>query len=243
MAGHSHWKNIKRTKELSDKARASSFAKISRAISLAVKEKGSNIESNHSLKILIEKAKNNNMPKDKIEKAIKGGSGEIKGENLEEFIFEAYGLDRVAFIVEGITDNKNRSLTNFKTIISKYNSKFAESGSVRWMFEKKGEIKITTNKNIDETEIIIINSGADGYKINNEEIFVYTKIEDLDKIKIYLEKNNLNIEELSISWLSLNQIEIDNKNNEICEKMFSELDESEDIQNIYSNIKNDSFRN
>lgn len=237
MAGHSHWKNIKRTKEASDKERASSFAKISKAISLAVKEKGSNIESNFSLKVLIEKAKKNNMPKDKIEGAIKKGSGEIKGDNLEEFIFEAYGPDGVAFMVEGITDNKNRSLTNFKIIINKHNGKFAESGSVKWMFEKKGEIIVSSKKDLNYIETKIIDSGADDYEINDNEIFVYTKIENLDKIKTYLENNDFNIDDSSISWVSINQIEISEKNKELCDKMFSELDESEDIQKIYSNIK------
>jgi YebC/PmpR family DNA-binding regulatory protein len=136
MAGHSHWKTIKRTKETEDKKRGAIFSKIAREIVIAVREKGKNIDSNPRLRAIIEKAKQYNLPKDNIEKAIKKGAGELPREGLEEIIFEAYGPGNVAIIIEVITDNKNRTLAEIKQILNQNNGKIVAEGGVRWLFEK-----------------------------------------------------------------------------------------------------------
>lgn len=234
MAGHSHWKNTKRTREADAKKRASIFTKMGKVISLAVKDGGPNIDSNPSLRLAVEKARKSNMPKDNIERAIRKVSGETKGGTLESFIFEAYGPGGVAVIVEGITDNKNRSLSDFKTTINKYNGKFAESRSVKWMFEKRGLITIPLIGNIDDLEVELIELGADNYEIQDKEINIYTKPEELEKIKSQLKAP---IESASLIWIPLNSIEISEKEMATCDKMFEELDDNDDIQEIYSNIK------
>ncbi len=137
MAGHSHWKNIKRTKEAEAKKRSLSFAKIAKEISLLAKEKGGDLEKNSNLKSVVEKAKEMNFPKENIEKAIKRGTGELKGENLESFLFEAYGPGGIAIIIKGITDNKNRSLAEIRQILAENKSKLVDSRGVEWMFETK----------------------------------------------------------------------------------------------------------
>ena len=136
MSGHSHFKTIKRVKEANDKKRAQIFSKMARLISVAVKEFGPNPETNPKLRAALETAKQMNVPKENIEKAIKRGTGEIGGEKLEEFLFEAYGPGSVAIIIEGITDNKNRALGEIKHVLSENGSKLVGEGGVRWMFER-----------------------------------------------------------------------------------------------------------
>jgi len=136
MAGHSHWKTIKRTKESEDRKRGKIFSKIAHEIIIAVKERGKNIETNSRLRTIIEKAKQYNLPKDNIERAIKKGANELPGENLEEVFFEAYGPGGIALIIKGITDNKNRTLSEIKQILNKNKGKIISSGGVFWMFEK-----------------------------------------------------------------------------------------------------------
>ena len=136
MSGHSQWKNIKYRKEIVDKKRAKLFSKISRLIIVATKEKGADPETNPQLRTAIEKAQNVNMPKENIDRAIKKGSGQLQGENLEEITYEAYGPAGVAFIIEVITDNKNRTVAEIKHILNSFNGKMAETGSVRYQFDK-----------------------------------------------------------------------------------------------------------
>ena len=137
MSGHSHFKSIKRVKEAGDKKRGQIFSKMAKAISVAAKEGGPNPEANPKLKAAIEIAKNVNIPKDNIERAVLRGSGKLEGEKLEEVLFEAYGPEGIAIIIEGITDNKNRALGEIKQALSQNGGKLVGSGGVRWMFERK----------------------------------------------------------------------------------------------------------
>lgn len=135
MSGHSHWSSIKHKKGTADAKRGKLFSKISRLISVAAKEKGGDPNGNPKLRLAIEKAREANMPKDNIERAIKKGTGEIEGVKMEEVIYEAYGPAGIAIIIEGITDNKNRTLSEVKHILSKFNGKLAQVGSVKYMFD------------------------------------------------------------------------------------------------------------
>jgi len=178
MSGHSHSKTIKHRKDAADAKRGKIFSKISRLINVAAKEKGGDPETNPKLKLAIEKAKEANMPKDNIEKAIKRGTGQIKGVKMEEFIYEAYGLAGVALIIKGITDNKNRTLAEIKHTLSRFGGKLANSGSVKYLFDRKSE-----------------------------------------------------------DWEPKYPLEIELKTEEQLNKLFKTLDENEDVQEIYSNLK------
>jgi len=138
MSGHSHFSTIKHKKAATDAKRGKIFSKISRLISVAAKEKGGDPDSNPKLRVAINKAQQANMPKDKIEHAIKRGTGQLEGVNIEEITYEAYGPAGVALIIEGITDNKNRTLAEIKNILNKFGGKLAETGSVKYMFERQG---------------------------------------------------------------------------------------------------------
>src|SRR3990167_2418216 len=168
MSGHSHFKTVAATKNANDAKKGKIFSKMARVITIAVKEKGSDITSNIQLKAAIEKAKEFNMPKENIERAIKKGTGELAGENLEEVSFEGLGVGGVAIIIEGITDNKNRTLGEVKGILSQHGGKLAGEGAVRWMFERNGLIAVDAEgKTKEELELSAIEAGAEDIKWQN----------------------------------------------------------------------------
>ena len=244
MSGHSHWHSIKYQKTVADQKRGKIFSKISREISVAAKEKGDSPESNPSLRIAIEKAKKMNMPKDNIERAIKRGTGELEGASLETVVFEAYGPGGTALIIEGITDNKNRTLSEIKQILSQGNGKLADEGSVKWLFERKGCITVDYSSQYPDSqtreglELKAIEAGAEDICWHDDFLDIYTTPEDLEKVKINLEEKNIQIERASLDWRAKEEIEVDQKTEESCEKLFESLDENDSVQEIYSNLKN-----
>lgn len=240
MSGHSHAKKIRREKEITDKKRGQIFSKLSRMISVATREKGSNPEMNPKLKLAIEEARSYNLPKDNIERAMKRGTGELAGEKLEEVIFEAFGPAGIAIIVEGITDNKNRAFGEIKQILSQNAGKMANEGSVRWLFEKRGAIIINNEQktiNNEELELKAIEAGAEDIYWHDNVLDVYTKPENLETVKKTLEEKGVKIESASLDWVPKEMVEIGQKDKEVVEKLFNVLDENDAVQNIYSNLK------
>ena len=242
MSGHSHFSTIKRKKEITDLKRGKVFSKLARQILIVAKEKGGDIETNSNLRMIVEKAKGLNMPKDNIERAIKKGTGELEGEKLEEIVYEAYGPGGIAIIIEGITDNKNRTLSEIKQTLNQYQGKLADSGSVKWMFELKGAIIFDKEQSIskDDLEMKAIEAGAQDFSwIEQEEgncLEIYTKVEDLEKVKNQVETQGVKIETAGLDWVAKEAIEIDNKQKNTAEKLFEELDENDAVQEIYSNL-------
>jgi len=242
MSGHSHSKKIKREKNVTDQKRGQMFSKMAGLISVAVKEGGPNPETNNKLKVAIEQAKQINLPKENIERAIKQATGAGEGANLEEVIFEAYGPGGAAVIIEGITDNKNRALGEIKQILSQNDGKLAGEGAVKWMFEKKGCITLRiTNQyeytNREKLELAAIEAGAQDIYWHEDILDVYTKIEDLEKVKKNLEEKGIKIESVSLDWVPKEEIKLNEKDKEACQKLFEALDENEAVQEIYSNLK------
>ncbi len=243
MSGHSHWHSIKHTKAVEDKKRGKIFSKISRIITMVAREKGADPEINPKLKLAIEKAKEFNVPKENIERAIKRGTGQEKGTKLEEFTLEAYGSGKTAIIIEGITDNKNRTLSEIKHILDSQDGKLASEGSVRWLFARKGVIivnqksKIKNQKEKEDLELIAIEAGAEDIFWHNDKLDIYTKIEELEKVKKNLESQGIIIKSASLDWAPKETIEIEDlKIKENLNKLFEILDEQDDVQDIYSNL-------
>jgi len=239
MSGHSHWATIKRGKETEDKKRGKIFSKMSRVISIAAKE-GGDSETNSKLRMAIEQAKSFNMPKDNIERAVKKGTGELAGEKLGEVVFEAFGPGKTAIIIEGITDNKNRTLGEIKQALNQKGGKLANEGSVKWLFDRKGTIAINSEeseKNKEELELKAIDSGAEDIYEHDNGIDIYTKPENLEKVKKNLEKKDINIESASLSWIPKETTELNKKDKNNCLELFELLDENDAVQDIYSNIK------
>lgn len=245
MSGHSHAKTIKHQKNITDQKRGQMFSKMARVISVAIKQGGANPETNTKLRVAFEEAKKINMPKENVERAIKQATGGAEGANLEEVIFEAYGPGGIAIIIEGITDNKNRTLGEIKQILSQSGGKLVGEGSVQWMFERKGCITINAQfpfsdsqiKNKEELEMTAIETGAEDIYWHEDLLDVYTKIENLEKVKKNLEERGIKAESASLDWVAKEQIESNEKQKESCQKLFEALDELDGVQEIYSNLK------
>ena len=241
MSGHSHWATIKNQKGAADIKKGQIFSKMAKLISIAVKEGGTDPDKNPKLRLAIEKAKSLNMPKDNVDRSIKKGSGELaEGIQLEEISFEIFGPSGIAVIVETITDNKNRTLSEIKKILNLTNGKLAGEGSVKWLFNRKGVLIANagqTEKNKEEIEMMVIESGAEDMNWHDNSLEIFSKIEDLEKIKSILLEKGLVIESASLDWVAKESIELSEKEKVACEKLFELLDESESVQEVYSNLK------
>ncbi len=252
MSGHSHFKTVAATKNANDAKKGKIFSKMARVITIAVKERGPDITSNIQLKAAIEKAKEFNMPKENIERAIKKGTGELVGENLEEVSFEGFGPGGISIIIEGITDNKNRTLGEIKGILGQYQGKMAGEGAVKWMFERKGFMVVDSRgKKKEELELLAIEAGAEDIKWSRSQddrgsstdsgqehiLHIYTKPEDLENIKKTLEEKSLKIEHSALEWIAKEEMTLNERDKEKAQKLFETLDENDAVQNIYSNVK------
>ncbi len=239
MSGHSKWSTIKRQKEVTDAKRGAIFTKLGNLITVAAKEKGGDPDANFSLRMAIDKAKQANMPKENIERAIKRGTGELAGGQIEELVYEGFGPVKSQFIVKCLTDNKNRSASDVRHIFTKYGGSF---GSVMWSFKQKGTIRIKNeelkNNNLDNEnfELELIDSGAQDILKEEEGITIYTKIEDLQKIKKFLEKKNIKTESAEIEYIAKEDLKISDEEKEKVEKFIEELENNEDVSDYYHNI-------
>jgi YebC/PmpR family DNA-binding regulatory protein len=245
MSGHSHWAGIKHKKGIEDAKRGKVFSKISRLISLAARE-GTNQELNPKLKQAIEQAKMANMPKENIERAIKRGSGEIADEKLESISVEILGPGSTAIIVEGITDNKNRTLSEIKQICQQRGAKIATEGSVKWQFERMGIIGVSFQTQSEkfhskeEIELLAIEAGAKDiqwYTQNNEDFLeIRTNPDELANVKKTLEEKGLIIDSMELGWVAKQEVQVSENEKETIKKFFEELDDNDAVQNIYSNL-------
>ncbi len=245
MSGHSHARTVKRVKDANAKKRGQIFSKMSRAIWVAVKQGGANPETNSKLKAVIEMARSFKMPNDNIERAIKHASGEIKGENLEEVTYEAYGPGGIAIIIEGITDNKNRSLGEIKQTLNQYGGKLVQEGAIKWMFERKGCITINIKdneeqeepKSREDLEMMAIEAGAEDIYHYDNNLDIYTSVGDLERVKKYLEERGVKIETAALDWKPKEMIALDEKEKTSSQKLFEALDELDSVQEVYSNLQ------
>jgi YebC/PmpR family DNA-binding regulatory protein len=240
MSGHSHAKTVAHVKELAAAKRGAAFSKFGRLITIAAKEGGGDPTINSKLRTAIEQAKNVNMPKENIERAIKKGTGELEGEALETVSYEAFGPGGIALIIDGITDNTNRTLGEVKVILNQNGGKMAGEGAVRWMFERKGDITINNEQkaiNKDEFEMTAIDAGADDIKWSEAEIYIYTKPEDLETVRKTLEEKGFKIDGAQLSWVPKEEVDISEKEKEQAQKLFDALDENDAVNDVYSNSK------
>lgn len=237
MSGHSHWAGIKHKKGIEDAKRAKVFTKLAKPIVIAAKEGGGNPDTNFKLRLAIEKAREFNMPKDNIEKAIKRGTGELKGEEIAEVVYEAMGPEGIMMIIKATTDNKNRTVSEIKNILTKTGGKLAETGSAMWNFEQVGSIILDTQeKSLDELELLAIDSGAKEIKNENGSLIIFTEAKDLQKVQENLGKNNLKVLEAGLVYTPKNTVKIDENTRLDYEKLLEALDEQEDVEEIYDNL-------
>ena len=235
MAGHSHWAGIKHKKGKADKQRSKIFSKLSKEITVAAKLGDKDPDMNPRLRSAVQAARSANMPKDNIERAIDKSSvnTELNFENLR---YEGFGPEKVAVIIETLTDNKNRTASNIRTIFQKAGGSLGTQGSASHNFNQLGVIKIDKNEISDEDIFeLAIESGADECKSNDEIHEIHCPINDIYTVKKELEKKITNFISTEIEWIPMNSVEISKDKNEDLINFFETLEEDDDVQNIYSN--------
>ncbi len=237
MAGHSHWAGIKHKKGKADKERSKIFSKLSREITVAAKLGDKDPAMNPRLRSAIQAARSANMPKDNIERAINKSSSN-NGANFENLRYEGFGPDKVAVIVETLTDNKNRTASNIRTIFQKAGGNLGTKGSASHNFTQLGVIKID-KKEISAEKILelAIESGADECKSNNEVHEIQCSVNEIYNVKKALENKISNFISTEIEWLPLNNIKIPKEKHEILINFFVSLEDDDDVQNVYTNAE------
>lgn len=237
MSGHSKWSKIKRQKGVDDAKRGQVYTRLTREIIVVVREGGSKPESNFRLRLAIQKARDSNMPMENVERAIKKGSGELAGAGaMTEMTLEGYGPGGAAILVQALSDNRNRTLQEVRNIFSRSGGNLAESGSVSWIFEPRGLITITaTGLDGDEVALQAIDAGADDVKIEDDYLEVYTKPEDLGKVRAALEKKNLPINSTDLIMSPKTMVELPEKAALQTLKLVEKLEEQDEVQHVSTN--------
>jgi YebC/PmpR family DNA-binding regulatory protein len=237
MSGHSKWSTIKRKKGAEDAKRGKIFTRLARDIMMAAREGGGDEGANAKLKLAISKAKQSNMPKDNIERAIKRGTGELDGGQMEEITYEGYGPDGVAYLVDVLTDNKNRSLAEVKHAFSRSGGSLASAGSVSWQFEKKGYLSLSgDNLNFEEVFMVAAEAGADDVVDENGIISVYTPRERYAAVEEALTAAGYEIDEAELRWEPKNETEVATDKAVQNMRLLDTLEELDDVQMVASNL-------
>ncbi|HCX04098.1 MAG: YebC/PmpR family DNA-binding transcriptional regulator [Tissierellales bacterium] len=238
MAGHSKWANRKHRKGRQDEKRAKIFTKLARAITVAVREGGDDPEYNSALVNAIEKAKSENMPNDNIDRAIKKGTGDLGGNDFERITYEGYGPGGTAFIVNCLTDNKNRTAADIRHYFSKYDGNLGATGCVSYLFDKVGLIVIE-KEGIDEEELMLeaVEAGAEDFKQEEEVFEIVTKVEDFNKVKTAL-KENYKLLESDLTMIPKTTVKIDDEGMyKRLTTLIDVMEDNDDVQDIYHNCQ------
>ena len=241
MSGHSKWHNIQAKKGKADAARGKIFTKLGRELLIAVKEGGPDPAGNSKLKDVIAKCKANNMPNDTINNAIKKASGAGNSENYEEIIYEGYGANGVAVIVEASTDNKNRTAADVRHAFDKAGGNLGTTGCVSYLFSKKGVIvidKTTTDLSEDDMMMLALDSGAEDFEATDECYEITTAPEDFSKVREALEAQGIEFLEAEVQMVPTTYVALDEKAQERMDKLLENLDELDDVMNVYHNSEN-----
>jgi YebC/PmpR family DNA-binding regulatory protein len=239
MSGHSHWAGIKHKKALTDAKRAKIFTKHGKLITLAAREGGGDPETNFKLRLAIDRARAENMPKENIERSIRRGTGEIRdGADIQEVIYEAYGPGQIAMLIKTATDNKNRTLGELKTILAKAGGKMVPVGSVSYLFKLVGNINITVDKSADinDLELRAIEAGAEDTIYSEGILTLYVRSEELQKTKERLDEIGLRVEGAELIWAPIQKVELDENAKQDYEKLLEMLDDQDDVQEIFDNL-------
>lgn len=239
MSGHSKWATIKRDKAKTDAARGNVFTKIGREIAIAVKNGGPDPANNPRLATVVAKARANNMPNDNIQRSIKKASGELGSVNYEELVYEGYGPGGSAVICDIVTDNKNRTSSDIRHILDKAGGSLAGPGSVAFLFNRKAVVVINApNKNEDEITMLALEADADDVENDGDGIFtIYGAVSTLQQIKTAVEGAGLKVESAEIEQVPTDLITLDEGKYESFLKMLDNLEENDDVQNVYHNVE------
>ncbi|OEG00185.1 transcriptional regulator [Vulcanibacillus modesticaldus] len=238
MAGHSKWKNIQHRKGRQDAIKAKIFTKISKEIYAAVRNGGPDTNTNFKLKLAIAKAKQNNMPNDNIERTIKKAMGETGGSNFEEITYEGYGPGGVAVMVQALTDNRNRTAADVRHVFNKNDGNLGESGSVTWMFSRKGILTIDKEKiDLDEDTLMlmVLEAGALDLQVEDDSYEIIVDPEQFESVKDSLEQDGIEFSSAEITMVPQNTVTLTGENALKMIKLIEALEDLDDVQSVQSN--------
>ena len=241
MSGHSKWSQIKHKKAITDVKKGKIFSKLVREVMIASKTGGSSTDSNVRLRAAIERAQQSGVPKDNIERAVSRGEGVEQAQEFKEFLFEATGQGGVAILIEGITDNTNRSVGEIKHLLSKHGARLAEPGSLLWNFKKIGILEVSKEKNAkqssDDIELAFIECGARDFTLIENNWIVETDFTDTDHVRDELEKKGMSITSSSHDYKPGNVLTLEPETAATTEILLETLADHDDVQEVYTNIE------
>ena len=237
MSGHSKWASIKHKKGATDAKRGKIFSKLIKEVTVAARLGGGDQAGNPRLRVAVQAAKAENMPKENIERAIKKGTGELEGTSYEEFNYEAYGPGGVAIIIDCLTDNRNRTVADIKHIFDRYGGNLGEPGCVAWMFEKKGLIVLEKDK-VEEEKLfdLALEAGAEDIKEGEREFEVVTDPGELESVKKVLDDSGLSYTLAEISMIPQNTVKLEGKGAQQMLNLMEALEDNDDISHVYANF-------
>lgn len=236
MAGHSKWANIKHKKAKEDAKKGKAFTKIIKEITVAAREGGGSPDMNPRLRLLLEKGKEANMPIENAMRAIKKGTGELAGVNYEEYTYEGYGPCGIAVMIDALTDNKNRTVAEFRRLFSENNGALGDSGSVSWMFDKLGAVHATGTMSEDELLEHLMEYNIKDIQINDNNYDIYCDSKSLALVKAAVEKAGLKIENAGLEWVAKNHTELSEAQADKVLEFLSNVEDHDDVTNVYSNL-------
>jgi YebC/PmpR family DNA-binding regulatory protein len=237
MSGHSKWAGIKHKKAIVDAKRGQAFTRLSRELQISAREGGGNPDSNFRLRLAVQKAREANMPADRIDHAIKRGTGELAGANLEEVRYEGYGPAGVAVMVDALTDNRNRTSASMKHIFSKYGGNLGESNSVGWMFDRKGVVEVDVDgKDAEEIGLAAIEAGAEDVQVEGSSVEVTTGPSELEAVKAALEELGVKLDNAEVTMQPKQTVQVEEDKAPAVLRLLEALEEDDDVQQVYANF-------
>lgn len=237
MSGHSKWHSIRHKKSLTDQKRGKLFTKLIREIMVAARIGGSETSQNSRLKLAVQRAKESNMPSENIEKAIKKGIGDLSKGQYEDLIYEGYGPGGVAILLEVLTENKNRTVSELRRIFSRNGGSLADLGSVSWIFEKRGFL-LLEESSYEEEELIqmALELGVSDFQIEEGQVFFYTERENFESVKSSLKEHNIGVESSGIERFPKNTLELGLGKKDQLLRLIEMLEDQDDVQTVSSNL-------
>jgi YebC/PmpR family DNA-binding regulatory protein len=238
MSGHSKWSQIKRQKGAADQKRGALFTKLAREITIAAKQGGGDPDANFRLRLAVQKARENNMPADNIQRAIARATGGGDGADLQEITYEGYGPGGVAILVQAQTDNRNRTVGEVRSAFSRAGGNLGEAGSVAWQFENRGVIAVSTaNKSADEIADVAIDAGAEDFLVEDGVVEVYTAPADLEHVRQALLDAGLEIISAELLYVAKTPVALEPREAEQVLRLMEKLEDLDDVQRVYSNAE------
>ncbi len=240
MSGHSKWHSIRHKKAAVDAKRGKLFTKVIKEISVAARIGGGDLESNPRLRTAVQSAKSVNMPLDNINRAVKKGTGELPGQSYEATTYEGYGPGGVAVFIEVLTDNKNRSVAEIRHLLAKHGGNLGETGSVNWIFERKGYVAIAAGKVEEEALLeVALEAGAEDMQSGEEGFEIYTSFEDFYKVRDAIEQAGIDVDSAQLTMIPSNSVSLEGRVAERMLHLMDALEDHDDVQNVFANFEID----